>query len=566
LKAITQPTATKSPVAYTILIALLSLVLFLALIGLFWHFTVDDAFITFRYADNLARGQGPVYNPGERVEGYTSFLWMLLMAVVSAIGWDPVIAAKVLGIASSLSTLVVTYRLARSISRHPRAVGWLAVLGLASSSILVLNTVMGLESPLYTLLLALAVLCLFREAETGSWWLSTLLFALAALTRPEGLAVFGLTWLYQVIFARERWQAAIARLALFGAIVGAHLLWRWSYYGDLVPATYYAKTGDLLPRLKAGLYYLVEFLIGPGVFLAVAYLLALRQRNRKLGYLLWLCGGYAAVIVWEGGDWMPGLRFWAPILPFLYLILADVLINSYHRLRTPTKTQRRLLNWLAIGLLGGLYLALAAGHTAITWLYTSMRARGYEQAHYALATWLQENTPPDASVALMDIGIVGYYSQLRIIDLIGLTEGTIAHTPGAFQEKVYDPAYVVDQEPAYIILVSTDGDLVPDFAIDRRIYESPVFQANYQYAFKLTHLGDGDSSGYYLLVFERRATPMELGDTLKDKHAITAIDVGVQLAQQAVLLREPGSGQQAFPHIDLQGDDIVRLQVVDQVG
>ena len=129
MKATTESTTTKSPVPYSILIGLLSLVFFLALIGLFWHFTIDDAYITFRYAGNLARGHGPVYNPGERVEGYTSFLWMLLMAVVSAIGWDPVIAAKVLGTACSLLTLLVTYRLARFVSPHPRPVGWLAVLG-----------------------------------------------------------------------------------------------------------------------------------------------------------------------------------------------------------------------------------------------------------------------------------------------------------------------------------------------------------------------------------------------------------------------------------------------------
>jgi hypothetical protein len=494
-------TSTRRP----ILFALLGILLFLILVALFWLFTVDDAYITFRYADNLARGLGAVYNVGERVEGYTSLSWMLLMAGVHRLGWDPALAAKLLGLVCSLLALVATYRLARYTSRHPRLVGGLATLGVASHAALALNTVVGLEMPLYTLLLVLAVLSYLGEEEGRGWWRSTLILALAALTRPEGLAVFGLTWLYQVVVARERWPRAIARLGLFAAIVGSHLLWRQAYYGDWLPATYYAKTGDLGPRLRAGVFYFVEFLIGPGMFLFAGYLVALRRRPRRLGYLLWLCGGYAAIIVWEGGDWMPGLRFWTPILPLLYLILAESLANGYDHLRSLVGTRAGRLASAGLGVLAGLYLLLAGGYVLATWFYADMRASGYREAHHLLATWLSDNTSPDGKVALMDIGIVGYYTRLPIIDLAGLTDTHIAHAPGGFQEKVYDPAYVLDQEPEYVILVSLDGDSVPDFFIDQRIYNSPLFHDHYEYAFKLTHMGNGQGAGYYLLVFRRKA-------------------------------------------------------------
>jgi arabinofuranosyltransferase len=505
---------------------LLAMVLFGALASIFYAYTVDDAFITFRYARNLVVGLGPVFNPGERVEGYTSLLWMLLMAIVQALQWDQVQMAKVIGLACSLLTIVVTYKLAWSMSRWPRPVAWLAILGLATNSAFALNTVVGLETPFYTLLLMLAVFCLLREAKKGGWWLSTLLFALAALTRPEGLAVFGLTWLYQILLARERVRVALARLVLFGAFVGGHLLWRWAYYGEWLPATYYAKTGDLLPRLEAGLLYVVEFMIGPGLFLIAGYLLALRQRGRQLGYLLWLCSGYVGVVVWEGGDWMPGLRFWVPILPFLYLLLAEGLVGIYHQLRKVAEKRHKAVAWLGIAILGILYFVLALGQTAAIGWYAHERAQGYEKAHRYLATWLRENTPPGASVALMDIGMVGYYSHLRIIDLTGLTEEHIAHAPGAFQEKVYDPTYVLDQEPAYVVLVSTDGDLVPDFPIDLQIYKSPLFQTNYEYAFKLAHLGDGDGPGYYLLVFERRQASAQRTQQCRMTRTLVRLDPG----------------------------------------
>jgi arabinofuranosyltransferase len=482
----------------------LSLALFLAIAGLFWKFTIDDAYITYRYADNLARGLGPVFNDEERVEGYTSLSWMLLMAAIRLAGLDPVPASKVMGLVCGLLTLAATFNLARLVSAHRKGTAALAVLGLATHSALALNTVMGLETALYTLLLTVAVLRLLGEQEGKGWWLSTLLFALTALTRPEGIAVFGLTWLYQVLLARERWPLTLSRLALFGTIVGAHFLWRWGYYGEWLPATYYAKTGDLGPRLRAGLLYLVEFLTGTGLFLLTACLVAVRQGNERLRYILWLCGGYAAVVIWEGGDWMPGLRFWVPILPLLYVILGETLIEGYHRFRPPTRGWQKGLVWMGVGAATFLYLVLASGQTVVTRLYTDLRAEGYEKAHCSLVTWLSDHAEPDDSIALMDIGIVGYYSRLRIIDLTGLTEDHIARTPGAFQEKVYDPAYILDQEPGYVVLVSTDGDPVPDFAIDRRIYRSPQFQDQYEFLFRLAHLGDGEGPGYYLLVFERK--------------------------------------------------------------
>ena len=215
-----------------------------------------------------------------------------------------------------------------------------------------------------------------------------------------------------------------------------------------------------------------------------------------------------------------------PILPFLYLLLAEGLVGIYHQLRKVAEKRHKAVAWLGIAILGILYFVLALGQTAAIGWYAHERAQGYEKAHRYLATWLRENTPPGASVALMDIGMVGYYSHLRIIDLTGLTEEHIAHAPGAFQEKVYDPTYVLDQEPAYVVLVSTDGDLVPDFPIDLQIYKSPLFQTNYEYAFKLAHLGDGDGPGYYLLVFERRQASAQRTQQCRMTRTLVRLDPG----------------------------------------
>ena len=83
------------------------------------RFTYDDAYISFRYAANLVAGHGLVYNPGEFIEGYTNFLWTLLIAAGMQIGVGPHITSKVVGAACSIATLVVVYRLSNPPVRVP---------------------------------------------------------------------------------------------------------------------------------------------------------------------------------------------------------------------------------------------------------------------------------------------------------------------------------------------------------------------------------------------------------------------------------------------------------------
>ena len=74
----------------------------------YWYFTVDDAFISFRYAENVTQGHGLTFNPGERVEGYTNFLWVLILAFFHVLGADTVVTAKILGAAFGIMLVPMT--------------------------------------------------------------------------------------------------------------------------------------------------------------------------------------------------------------------------------------------------------------------------------------------------------------------------------------------------------------------------------------------------------------------------------------------------------------------------
>ncbi|RMF85727.1 MAG: hypothetical protein D6736_16680, partial [Nitrospinota bacterium] len=145
---------------------------------------VDDAYISFRYLDNWLAGHGLVYNPGERVEGYTNFLWIVLLAPLRLLGLQPELASFVLSLAALALLLGAVFRTASSLADSPVA-GGAALLLAASSAHLARWTTSGMETVGFAALLALAnqQLALRRQHSLKS----SLFFGLAVLTRPNGV-------------------------------------------------------------------------------------------------------------------------------------------------------------------------------------------------------------------------------------------------------------------------------------------------------------------------------------------------------------------------------------------
>ncbi|MCA9572881.1 MAG: hypothetical protein KC656_33820 [Myxococcales bacterium] len=170
--------------------------------------TLDDAYISFRYAENLARGEGLVYNPGEWVEGYTTFLWVLLLGVGNALGADTRTLAKVLGVGFALATLgLVAFagRLVRAVDAREGAVaaGLLGTCGAFAAWVMP-----GMEVPLVALLLTGTALACVRALEGGPVVPVGLLGAAALLARPDSV----------VVVAVCMGAVTLVRLALWGLL------------------------------------------------------------------------------------------------------------------------------------------------------------------------------------------------------------------------------------------------------------------------------------------------------------------------------------------------------------
>ena len=331
----------------------------LALLGFLAYlsrFLTDDAFISFRYARNLLEGNGLVWNPGERVEGYSNFLWVLeLAAIWAATGVPPEDAVWWLSAAFTVATLAAMAWWAwRLPGLQDRGLVWWMALGLlcASATFAVWTTGGGLETRQFTFFVVLAVVAL--TAHRGSRWgllAASLSLALASLTRPEGplIAACCFAWWAAQRLADGKsgdggerggvrgwagagdaasidWRGAMALALPFLLIVGAHFLWRYSYYNEWLPNTYYAKY--VRPWWDIGLQYLAAAGVQTGLYLLLPLGAGAawgRWRERRdLAYALPLLiiALHAAHLARIGGniyDWRPMDFYW----PLLALPAAD---------------------------------------------------------------------------------------------------------------------------------------------------------------------------------------------------------------------------------------------------
>jgi arabinofuranosyltransferase len=454
-------------------LALAALVLLVSFSGVIWpSWLTDDAFISFRYAQNLVAGNGLVYNAGERVEGYTNFLWTMLAALALKLGGDVVFLSYLSGVVLGLAILLLSYGLARKLIGPAWALVTALIVATSQSLLVYTARGSGLETGLFTLLALAGSACVIHP-RAYRWYGP--LFALATLTRPEGALLMGLTLLYTWLVGSEdtthrskseyiqtiagRIRATLPALGAYLLIVGPYFLWRATYYGDLLPNTFYAKTGGGLRQIERGAIYSGLFALtfgGPLLLLCLAPLLdgwrtALRSWR---GYLLLLAGAYSAYIVAVGGDHFPGDRFFVPLVPWLALLLSDGMAWVYAR----TQRQRYLARLAPAAL--AVVLLLYAGNALYRDSDFNSIIKGDDESlgiWRELGWWLHDHGAPGESMAASGAGAVAYYSDRETIDLLGLNDKHIARVQsadigaGTAGHEKRDPVYVLDvRRPTYI--------------------------------------------------------------------------------------------------------------------
>ncbi len=440
---------------------LLRVLMVICLLALVWHTLYwyreinDDAYISFRYARNLAQGEGFTYNPGERVEGFSNFLWVVLLALSARLGMtDLGMTAKVLGLLFSCGTLILVPLLFRRLYPGIKPL-WsaLPVLFLALSPYFASWTTRGLEGALFTFMLVGAVYLFavrIHESYWGSLALSLVFFAVS-ITRPEGIIflLVPLAYMAARIWKDRSWQWADLRVILLAvALFTIFLSFRAGYFGELYPNTYFAKTTYGLPFFQKprAARYIFSFFFrqNPAFTMLMIFGLVTAAATRRLPLLVASPVVVCLAYIWYvNGDWMDNYRFFVPILPFIFiLITASIpLVSGLFR-------DRRRLAVLAVAIFSlasliylgyGLRVDRDSRYSRIesslklknrkTWWRAPWKlpSLGFEPLLWDQTRWVLENTPDGSRTAFPDVGFFGYVTDAVIYDTQGLVNRSLSH-------------------------------------------------------------------------------------------------------------------------------------------
>jgi hypothetical protein len=482
-----------------------ALVLFFVLASRFYQHTVDDAFITFRYARNLAAGLGPVYNAGERVEGYTNFLWMVLVAAGFKLGIDPLTTARWLGILAAVITIVGCAFLGGKI-REGSWTLWIAPVFLAVHPAMTVWATGGLEAPLFACLVTWGVGLAAFEAETGTLYpRSAVLLALAALTRPEGVLFAGLVVASSLLFGlnpRPSLRRVAIWVAVFAAIWLPYFLWRWSYYGYPLPNTFYAKVDPGGSQVARGFQYLQSFAKATGywLLLPMSGLLFVPART-SIRILMSVTAGYVAYTVFIGGDGLPMYRFFVPSLALIFVLVGWGTAGWLKRL----SAGRGVSLAAAACLLAALVWTASPNFAGPDYDYVQQDIR--EVATWKdIGLWFKQHAAEGESIAVLPAGAMPYYSELKAIDMLGLNDVTIAHTPvamgtGQAGHEKFNTEYVIRRAPTYVIVgvygltsrLTAPLDMIqPYYPLEYSLLNTEQFARRYH-----PHVGQTASGGYF---------------------------------------------------------------------
>ncbi len=489
---------------------LLSGALFALIFLLFFYFGAsrfsfiqDDTFISLRYAHNFAAGNGLVFNPGERTEGYTSLLWVLILSAAIKLNIEPAAFAQGLSLLSGAASILLTFLFTRllqkkifpeEINKHKPAFLSILVFSLfAFNPAYIYWSVSGMDEMFFICLLVINSYLFYKNIGRPVNGIPFVVSAiLLCLTRPEGILFTAVMAAVKVIALKKTDKTMAnrrlyAELAAVSAALLIFLMFRIIYYGYPLPNTFYAKAGFSLFHITRGFDYFLSFLKGNmlyGIIYALPLAVSLIYKNRTI---LILSSGsllYALIVSFIGGDVLPLHRLYFPSLPFIY----TAFILSFSLIAV------KLEKGAVITTAAFLFTASVCFFSYTNDINTALEKREYEMGlvkkmsiYAEHVREMQSQLNKKLNAALSTIGAFAYYSDAYVIDMAGLTDSYIAHNhepvkgitdslPVLWKERTYNAGYVLSRKPDYIIFPAGGK---PSAFPECAVFVNPRFINNY---------------------------------------------------------------------------------------
>jgi arabinofuranosyltransferase len=453
-------------------------------------FFVDDSFISLRYVWRLLHGLGLTWTDGERVEGYSNLLWVLLVAGGGIFDRDLIAVSRALGVLATLLTVVALLCVYRPRSLGGAMPALIGGLGMILTSPVAAWSIGGLEQPLLGALLAWATILGYRFTDgSASRRTATgvgVLLGLANLTRPDAFLFTATTCAAMVVatwFDGRIWKPVARIVAISGGFAVSQLLFRLIYYHAWVPNTAHVKLAFTATRVAQGWKYVTDaepYLTSLILLTLAGTAAATTRRKSRRRVLLPIASGavWTAYVVVIGGDISPARRHLVLSIVLMSLVIAEGLhALSGHRLRT------RAAAWAFAGLS---LVMLARGED-----------RDPEKQHAIDDTWvwsgrdvgrfLAQAFPNERPLVAVDAaGTLPFYSELPCLDMLGLNDRVIAtiHPPdfgtGFAGHELGNGPYILSRKPDLIVFHNSNGDIEPVWRGGREMKSSPDFGRYYQ--------------------------------------------------------------------------------------
>lgn len=453
-------------------------------LGLMHQFHLDDSFITYRYARNMAQGNGLIYNTGDSILSTTAPLYAMLLAGLSFVVSDFHILGGLIGTVSiGIGAALLFFLLPPTIHWMIRAWG-----GVFYALSTVLWLTLGMETALWIALVLLAVLLAARDR----WAWAGLIVSLAILVRPDAALPACLLGVMALYFGwKQQWRPVLRYVGAAALPLLAFAVWGWLTYGSPIPVTLGAKTAQSLigvtglgpyVTMGEGLLRMGQSLISQSPLYLVGGVLCLIGLSRRLPWPVTL------VVAWGLLHWLayvvmgtsPYRWYYAPLWPGLVLLG----VYGLHRLVSLLSAQPKAPK---VGLTAVLMICVLVAPLTSLALSADRMAQGGPvdtllpvvdwYVYREIGEWLRDNTPEDAVIGVAEVGQLGFYAERYMTDYLGLLQPEA--TAMLRRGDLY--SWLVSYAPDYLVLHTPPS--VPLVLYNYMIEWDPWFLANYSSLF-----------------------------------------------------------------------------------
>lgn len=489
-----------------ICLTFVSIIIFTIFLIYIWNFTVDDAYITFRYALHIAQGQGIVWNVGESpVEGYTNLLWVIFSAVLIKLNMNPVLFTKIIGLGAVIGILYFYWKIAIDFFDDKKL--YFAAFAVASAFLLInpataIHAVSGLETAFYSFMIMLIMYASYNLIilhKRKYLYIFAIASLLISLLRPEGIIISLSLFIFTLVLFKIKNKYSLSFYIPFVLIylvpLVGYMIFRINYFNETFPLPFYVKAityGEFLAILNGlSFIHVIPFIL---VILLSILLIKLvwNQKSKIITKYYYLLAISLIIIISANVIYIQSApimnyaqRFFYPSFVLMYLLSSISIVILFKELKSLSKIRLESIKYAFCILLIIINLSFINDIQ-----YDHFYGERLSAAHIALGESLNSFSGYNYTIASVDAGAIPYFSRWNHLDTVGLNDKFIAKNKLATQE------YLEKKEPELVLIISNSSESITHYPPLEQPFLEFVQRKNYVQLAPIKFVDD-----YYLIPF-----------------------------------------------------------------